>query len=117
MFKEDDEEELVIDADQLKNMKRRHTQLGQMAMSNISVNVNPDQVKELKALFLRIDKDGSGTLSLDELRRGLEGREDAFSLMEILTNADTDGSGEIDYSEFIAATIDQAIYMNEAYLR
>jgi calcium-dependent protein kinase len=106
MFKGDDEEELVIDTSQLKNMKRRHTQLGQMAMSNISLNVSPDQVKELKALFLAIDKDGSGTLSLDELKVGLAGREDSFNLMNILKNADTDGSGEIDYTEFIAATID-----------
>jgi len=37
--------------------------------------------------------------------------------MEMLKNADTDGSGEVDYTEFIAATIDQNIYMNEAYLK
>ena len=37
--------------------------------------------------------------------------------MEILKNADTDGNGEIDYTEFIAATIDQNVYLNEVYLR
>ena len=88
-----------------------------MALSNISCNVSPDQIKELKAVFLAIDKDNSGSLSLEELRIGLAGREDAFSLMDILKNADTDGNGEIDYSEFIAATIDQNIYMNEVYLK
>jgi calcium-dependent protein kinase len=66
---------------------------------------------------LSLDGDGNGTLSLDELKAGLADREDSFSLMEILKNADTDGSGEIDYTEFIAATIDQNIYMNEVYLR
>jgi len=40
--KDSDEEELVIDTSKLKNMKRRHTAIGQMAMSNISVNVSPD---------------------------------------------------------------------------
>jgi calcium-dependent protein kinase len=64
-----------------------------------------------------LDIDGNGTLSLEELKVGLAGREDAFSLMDILKNADTDDSGEIDYSEFIAATIDQNIYLNEVYLK
>jgi calcium-dependent protein kinase len=35
----------------------------------------------------------------------------------LLKSADTDGSGEIDYTEFIAATIDANIYMREDYLR
>jgi Ca2+-binding EF-hand superfamily protein len=35
----------------------------------------------------------------------------------MLQSADTDGSGDINYTEFIAATIGSNIYMNEAYLR
>ena len=35
----------------------------------------------------------------------------------MLQAADTDGSGEIDYTEFIAATIDANIFMREDYLR
>lgn len=31
--------------------------------------------------------------------------------------ADTDGSGDINYTEFIAATIGSSIYSNEAYLK
>ena len=37
--------------------------------------------------------------------------------MDLLKAADTDGSGDINYTEFIAATIDQNIFMNEAYLK
>ena len=87
-------------------MNRRHTVMGQMAMSNMALNISPDQIKELKELFLSLDNDGSGTLSFDELGEGLKDREDSFSLIEMLKNADTDGSGEVDYTEFIAATID-----------
>ena len=35
----------------------------------------------------------------------------------MLRHADTDGSGEIDYTEFIAATIDANVVMREDYLR
>ena len=31
--------------------------------------------------------------------------------------ADTDGSGEIDYTEFISATMDAQIYQRDDYLR
>lgn len=34
-----------------------------------------------------------------------------------MQSADTDGSGEINYTEFIAATIDTNIFMRQDYLR
>ena len=37
--------------------------------------------------------------------------------MKLLTAADTDGSGEIDYTEFLAATMDPKLFLKEAYLR
>ena len=35
----------------------------------------------------------------------------------MLKAADTYGSGEIDYTEFLAATIDEKTYLREDYLR
>ena len=35
----------------------------------------------------------------------------------MLKAADTDGSGEIDYTEFLAATMDPKIFMREDYLK
>lgn len=37
--------------------------------------------------------------------------------MELMKSADTDGSGEINYTEFLAATMDAKLYMREEYLR
>jgi hypothetical protein len=34
-----------------------------------------------------------------------------------MQGADTDGSGEINYTEFLAATIDANVFMREDYLR
>ena len=38
-------------------------------------------------------------------------------MFELLKGADTDRSGFIDYTEFLAATIDAQIYMRDDYLR
>lgn len=37
--------------------------------------------------------------------------------MAILEAADTDNSGSIDYTEFLAATIDQKTFMRDDYLK
>ena len=66
---------------------------------------------------MSLDKNGDGSLTLEELREGLKGKENGETLLEIMKSADTDGSGEINYTEFIAATIDQTIFLREDYLR
>ena len=55
-----------------------------------------------------MDKDGNGTLSFEEIEAGLKdmANENWESILESLREADTDKSGEIDYTEFIAATLD-----------
>ena len=37
--------------------------------------------------------------------------------MELMKSADTDGSGEINYTEFLAATMDANVYLREDYLK
>jgi len=89
----------------------------QVAMMSMSVQVSPSEVKELSTLFKQLDTDGSGTLTLDELIKGLDGFDNKEKLIEVLEGADTNGSGDINYSEFLAATMDDQIYMREDYLR
>jgi calcium-dependent protein kinase len=66
---------------------------------------------------MSLDKNGDGSLTIDELRIGLKDRENGDTLLRLLQAADTDGSGEINYTEFIAATLDANIFMREDYLR
>lgn len=66
---------------------------------------------------MALDVNGDGSLQLCELEAGLKGKANADQLISLLKAADTDGSGDINYTEFIAATIDQNIFMNEAYLK
>ena len=79
----------------------------QAALTAISVNVSPEEIKELKNLFLALDINGDGSLTIDELQKGLVGKVDNYEqITQMLKAADTDGSGDINYTEFIAATLD-----------
>jgi calcium-dependent protein kinase len=56
-------------------------------------------------------------VSLQELQSGLGDRENGAELLLILQAADTDGNGVINYTEFLAATMDAQTFMREDYLR
>ena len=43
----------------------------QAALTAISVQASPDDIRELKELFQSLDKNGDGSLSFEELRVGL----------------------------------------------
>ena len=64
-----------------------------------------------------LDVNGDGSLTFEELRQGLKDKENGEALMELMKSADTDGSGEINYTEFLAATMDAKLFMREEYLR
>jgi calcium-dependent protein kinase len=93
------------------------TGLQQAAMTAISVQVSPDEIKELKDLFISLDVNGDGSLSLEEIKEGLKGQANEQQILNMLMAADTDGSGDINYTEFIAACIGSNIYENEKYLK
>ena len=102
----------------LKNFKNfaKTSKLQQAALTAISVQTSPEDIKDLKNLFMSLDKNGDGRLTIDELKIGLNKRENGSTLLKLLQAADTDNSGEINYTEFIAATLDANIYMREDYL-
>lgn len=94
---------------------RGMNRLKRAALTMIAGQMTDYSLKELKDMFKALDKDGDGTISIQEMREGMEKGnlkipEDLKLLME---QVDSDGSGEIDYTEFLAATIDQRHYMQE----
>ena len=72
---------------------------------------------ELKNTFQALDKNGDGRITFAELQSGLGHRENAETLMNLLKAADTDNSGSIDYTEFLAATMDAQVYLRDDYIR
>ena len=79
-----------------------------------------EQEKEFSQTFQQLDKDGDGRLSKDELIEAyLEKmtREEAEAIVEkILAQVDSDGSGFIDYSEFVLASANQQTLMSKSNL-
>jgi Ca2+-binding EF-hand superfamily protein len=78
----------------------------------------------VRKIFVKLDENGNGMISKDEMRVGLDylKKEVNLNLTEgdidqIFFAMDFDSSGYIDYSEFIASFLDCSTYMNEAFLR
>ena len=96
---------------------QKNNQMQKVVRTAISVQASPDDIKDLKELFISLDIDGSGTLTLDELKSGLVERHDAKQILDMMKAVDTDGSGEIDYTEFIAASMKANVFLREDYLK
>jgi len=64
--------------------------------------------KLLKEMFKNINKDNSGTITLDKLKNGLAKHGTKLSdgeIQQLMEAADADGNGLIDYDEFVTATV------------
>ena len=68
---------------------------------------------------MAIDVNGDGSLTFQEIEEGFKQLklENATELLSSMKAADTDGSGTVDYTEFIAATLDAQFTNNEKYLK
>lgn len=79
-----------------------------------------EETRELKQLFLRIDLNGDGKLSKEELAEyyfKVMGDQDTAEIDKIMNDIDTDKSGFVDYSEFIRATVSKSVINNVKNLK
>lgn len=95
----------------------RSRKLKKVALTLVATQMQSKDLTELRNQFEALDKDGDGTLSREELKQGLSsmslGSEDAEMLM---SHIDSDGSGELDWTEFIAAALDSKQYQKKEVL-
>lgn len=99
-----------IDSAVLSRMKqfRAMNKLKKMALKVIASNLNEEEIKGLKQMFMNMDTDNSGTITYEELKAGLAKLGSKLSEAEVkqlMDAADVDGNGSIDYVEFITATM------------
>merc|ERR1712232_1274997 len=68
-----------------------------------------DEIEHLKTIFETLDKNHDGVVSLKELKKGLSSVKSTdvpANLSELMDSLDVNGSRRIDYTEFLAATLD-----------
>ena len=89
-------------------------------------HLSHESIQGLRELFRSYDVNGDGVVTLDELKAGLEqssgGKalfghlEDDISVEKLWKEADLDGSGAIDYEEWLAATVNLSLLEREDVL-
>lgn len=79
-------------------------------------------MEELRKIFLSLDKNGDGILTVEELKDGLSKalgsiKTNLIDFDTLMGEIDKDGNGVIDYSEFITACINKQNLINKESLR
>jgi len=95
---------------QLKRLKdfQSKSKFRKAILSYLSSRVTDEDVVEEKKLFERIDKNKDGYITIKELQEADE-KISGVDLKNILMSIDLDKNGAINYSEFIAATMNELI--------
>ena len=73
-------------------------------MGDSSAQLSEEQIEEFKEAFSVFDKDGDGTITLDELSivmKSLGRNATREELKAMIAEVDDDGSGEIEFEEFL----------------
>jgi calcium-dependent protein kinase len=86
------------------------------ALHIIAAQFSDMQIRSLRDAFISLDSNGDGLLTLRELRDGLRQAGLAVlpsELRKIMEGIDADGSGVIDYTEFLAATLQRRHLLQE----
>lgn len=88
-----------------------------IVLTFIASRLNDTDVSHLRQIFEKFDTSKDGSINFEELKEGLKQFNlDEKEIQKIFDSMDTDHSGKIDYTEFIAATIDQKLYLQEQRL-
>ncbi|KAM6561002.1 calcium-dependent protein kinase 29 [Cannabis sativa] len=110
-LKEDGEvSDKPIDSAVLIRMKqfRAMNKMKKLALKVIAENLSEEEIHGLRQMFNNMDTDGSGTITLEELKTGLSRLGSKLSeseIQQLMEAADVDQNGAIDYIEFITATM------------
>jgi len=85
----------------------------------VAQRLSGDELQEIKNMFMLLDTNNDGTITFMEFKEGLErlGRHDKIENVRVLMEGiDVSGSKRINFSEFIAASLEKRHYDSETAL-
>ena len=98
----------------------RGSQLKKMSLLFIASRLDENEIETLNKVFKAFDKGKDGQITFDELRQGLiqlkSTRISENDVQRLFSKIDVDKNGKIDYTEFLAATIQKANYLKKEKL-
>ncbi|CAE8647873.1 unnamed protein product, partial [Polarella glacialis] len=85
------------------------------AVTALAWRATDEETSHLRDIFSVLDADGNGHITVQELRGAIEstGVNIPEDLVQLAVQADTDGGGTIEYTEFLAATLDKQKVIRE----
>jgi len=89
---------LNLNIDNLRSYKNTN-KLQKAVLTFIASRLRDDDIKVLKEIFLSLDENKDGSLTLDEIKKGISKLKDNnIDVEEIFKSIDTDSSGVINYT-------------------
>lgn len=84
----------------------------------MATQFNETEIVKMGQDFAKLDINNDGVIEIDEIKKGLRSlhKQESEEILELFKQMDTDNSGQINYSEFIAATIEKSLYMKQEKL-
>lgn len=102
----------------LRSFRKKST-FQQQAMLVLVQHLEISKIKELRDIFFKLDTNQTGTLTTGELENALSSQgidHVSEEVKSIVANIDMRGNHEINYSEFLAATIENKLHITEEHL-
>jgi calcium-dependent protein kinase len=106
-------EKNTININSLKNYAQSN-KLKKATINFIASRLSDKTLDKYKKSFYKIDVKCNGMLDIDEMRKAIGNR---GVVEEIFNSIDSERSGVIEYTKFVAANIDKNIYLNEGRLK
>jgi calcium-dependent protein kinase len=125
---EEENKNLVIDDDVVLKLNQfiESRELKKAIMLYVAGQIPDSEVENLRSLFVKMDRNGNGTLSLEEFQEafsevqtklGINTHMKRDEVEKLFTCIDANSNGVIDYTEFLAVFTEHYLFKTEKYLR
>jgi len=84
-----------------------------LVVAHQQATLSNHRLRAWQAEFLRLDRDGTGVLSLDEFRHAMQNDMETAQVDELFASMDAYGDGVVSYTEFLAAVLLDREYWTE----